>query len=185
MKIKLISFLMICGLFLGCATTGVNINEIPVPPVLNFEQTPVYENDTVQMDTKLKEASSKIEFLYGKKSEDGKIELTDDKSSADMVLMTPETFVSVTDIFNLTNSYKEVVKAQGQLVNSYISNINSLKNLSVLERQKLIISVENWKNSESMYKSEHSIRLHEMIINKIQLFGTIVGGVFLLGMGGL
>lgn len=179
---KIILLLSISFIFISSGCNTIKTKDIPIPEPLNIEKTPNYKVDTKELDDKLLKAAD-IKTQYGKVV-DGKIEITENSDEAEMILLDPNEFSKIADCLEIAYSYKTIAKSQSELINEYISNINSAKELAAIERAKLIIATENWKSSLDLYNQEHKIRLREKILNKLELVSVAGISMFAL-VGGL
>lgn len=100
---------------------------------------------------------------------------------AKYVLLTPKEYAKVGALVKLAKTYKEIAIEESNLINIHIDTINSLKEFVALERMKSDQYRQLWINSENMYRQERYEHQKSNMINSIQEFILIVGGVAIIG----
>jgi hypothetical protein len=151
----LLLFTMSSTLF-GCQSTGAPKGFPPAPEPLTFEETPNYEPDL----SKLKAPEQPV-MSYGKMSADKtSVTIVATQEEADYVMFTPQEFAKVGQVVSLARTYKELTGQQAELINTYIDNINALKGLAAVEREKAIAYRQLWLDALTMYNQERKERLY-------------------------
>lgn len=158
---------------LGCFISGCVTLPADVPNKMNelkFEKTPQYVLDL----SKIK-IPENPKILYGRLLKDGKtMEFVTDPNTATHVLFTPSEFSKVVATLEITATYKDLLHDHAKLVNTYIEEINSLKEIAELERVKAKSYREMWVDSERAFKNEKAFRKSQNILNKAGM--VLVGG---------
>lgn len=154
--------LFFCIIFTnGCVTTSEFKIDDPLPR-LQLQHTDSYVLDTSKLDDKFYDTVSKFqsELIY------------EERDGQPVVIMSQDTYSKIADIVELTNGYKDITVAQENLINVYISEINSLKSLVEIKQDQAISYQKLWIASENLYNQERKIHRRDNLINDIKFFGS-------------
>lgn len=105
-----------------------------------------------------------------------------DKANAKYIVLTPKEYAKIAALLKLTKAYKEISKEQEALVNSYIRNINSLKELVELDQAKIGHYRSLWVDSENMFRQEVYDHKVDNTINRGALGIITIGAIILLAL---
>jgi hypothetical protein len=171
---KSLSVILIClFLFTSCAPELLKPYE---PPELKFEETPTY---SIQEDLNKIEKPKPIKRMYAKKLGDDSLQILPNAEGADFVVIAPTEYAKVGAVVKLAKTYKEIVLDQEALVNTYIDQINALKELVALEQKKSQMYRELWITSENAYRQEAYEHKWDNRINKAGMYTVTVGSIIL------
>jgi hypothetical protein len=168
---RLIGIVFICFalLFTGCAPAEFK----PVEPTkYEFDKTPEYKAglDEIVVPDKPVKILLTPEFA-----------VTDDPSKAKYVAFAPKEYAKVQAHLKVRQTYKEIAGEQEKLVNTYIEQINALKELLALEQKKAQAYYELWVNSENSYRQEKYARQIDNLYNR-SVIGVMSIGVLLIAI---
>ena len=173
MKTKILLILCLFFLFASCAPRQFT----PYKPTdLKIEPTPSYN---IKSDLESIPKPDKLVPMYVKKTSETNFEVVEDSSKATHILLAPEEYAKVGAVIKLAKTYKEIVLINESVVNTYVNQINALKELSALEREKVISYRELWVNSENMYRQEKFEHKTDNIINRIGIYAVSMGSILL------
>ncbi len=147
------------------------------PEIIKFEATPSY-SVTDQINAIPKPQPPKR--IYVKKISDKDFEVVATKEEATHIMLAPAEYAKVGALVKLTKTYKELVLDQEVLMNTYIDQINALKELLVMEQRKAEVYRELWISSENAYKYEVWEHKWDNRIHKASLYGITVGSLIVL-----
>lgn len=139
---------------------------------IKFDKTPEYKLDLTKIP---KPDPLKPMFV------DENFEETD-SANARYIVLTPNEYAKIAALVKLTIAYKEISKEQEALVNSYIRNINSLKELVELDQIKIQQYRELWVDSENMFRQEVYDHKVDNAINRGALGIITIGAIILLAL---
>ena len=171
MKTKIIFCIVLLFLFVSCSPKQFSPYK---PPDLKLQPTP---NVNIKDDIENLPKPEKLKVIYVKKISDNSFEVVERSEESTHILLAPREYAKVGAIVKLAKTYKEIILISEGIVNTYIDEINALKELSALEREKVISYRELWVNSENMYRQEKFEHDKDNIINK--------GGMYLITMGSI
>ncbi len=168
-------FVCLCFLCASCAPAKFT----PVTPIeIKFDKTEAYE---VQSQLAKLPKPSKLIPMYVKMNGQTIKELPT-AEGATHILLVPKEYGKIGGLLKLTKSYKAVAIEQEYLINTYISEINALKELVSLERQKTLMYRELWVDSENRYRQEKSQHNIDNAINKTGLVIVTIGAIVALAL---
>lgn len=165
-------FIIFACFLCGCSSTIQGIKPEPI----QFTKTQPYN---IQEDLNKIQKPDVINPTYVQII-NNKIIITD-KLHATHILLNPSEYAKIGAVVRLAGDYKTVILDQEQLVNLYISQINVLKELLELERQKSISYYQLYANAQNLYNSERREHLLDNIINR-GLLGIISVGLILVAL---
>lgn len=172
---KILSVILVClFLFTSCAPELLKPYE---PPELKFEETPQY---SIKDDLDKIEKPKPIQRLYAKKVGEDSFEILPSSEGADFIVLAPKEYAKVGAVVKLAKTYKEIVLDQEKLVNTYVDQINALKELVALEQKKSQMYRELWITSENAYRQEAYEHKWDNRINKTGMYAVTLGSVILL-----
>ena len=117
-----------------------------------------------------------INLVFVKVNEtNNNLEIVENEEEATHILLIPEDLSKITAKLEIGSQYKEIAISEEALINTYINQINALKEFIEIERTKSLVYRELWVNSENAYRQEQKERRHDNILNKVTtfLFGTV------------
>jgi len=168
MKLKIVYMILFLVLLVSCAPKAFTPYK---PPDLKLNETPPY---SIKKDLDNLQSPDKLVPIYIKKTDDelsyivvGSIE------EGTHILLAPKEYAKVGAIVKLTRTYKEIVLVNETIINTYIDEINALKELSALEREKVISYRELWVNSKYEHKTDN-------MINRSGMYIISIGSILLL-----
>jgi len=169
---------LIWVLFSGCAPAPFKPFK---PDPIVFDKTPIY---SVQEELDKIPKPDPIVRVYAKKISDTTYEVVENKEEATHIMLAPAEYAKVGALVKLAKTYKELTIDQEKLVNTYIEQINALKELVAMEQRKSEVYRELWISSENAYRHEKWEHDWDNRIHKTGLYGITIGSivVFLLLM---
>ncbi len=174
---KKLLLLILIGIFLvSCAPAPFKPFK---PEVIKFDESPAY---SIQEDLDKIPKPSPIKRMYVKKITDISFEVVADKAEATHIMLAPKEYAKVGAIVKLAKTYKGLILDQETLINTYIDQINALKELYAMEQRKSEVYRELWISSENAYRQEKWEHDWDNRIHKAGLYGITFGSiiVFLL-----
>jgi len=151
----------------GCAPAIFTPTE---PTKVEFDATPDYELDlsTLPKPDKIKPIFVDENFKQVPVEE------------AKYILLTGEEYAKIAGLLKYAKAIKDISKEQETLINIYISEINSLKELS--ETQQVISDLyrQLWADSENAYRQERHAHQVDNVVNKISLGAISIGSLLML-----
>ena len=171
---KLIA-LIIIGLFLvSCAPVPFKPYK---PEPITFEDTLPY---SVQEEINKIPKPEPLKRMYVKKVDDMSYQVVEDKTTATHIMLAPSEYAKVGAIVKLTKTYKQLVLDQEKLMNTYIDQINALKELLAMEQRKSDSYRELWISSENAYRYEKWEHDWDNRIHKTGLYGITIGAIVIV-----
>ena len=172
---KKIIILIICGLLvLSCAPAPFKPYK---PEVIKFDKTPPY---SVQEELDQLPKPEPIKRMYVKETSDKTYVVVADKVEATHVMMAPAEYAKVGAVVKLAVTYKGVAIDQEVLMNTYIDQINALKELLAMEQRKSEVYRGLWISSEDAYRREKWEHDWDNRIHKTALYGITIGSIVVL-----
>ena len=171
MKARILLYIILFFLFVSCSPKQFSPYK---PPDLKLDPTPTFD---IKSDLENIPKPSKLIPIYVKKTSEINYEVVENSIEATHILLAPEEYAKIGAIVKLAKTYKEIILLNESITNTYINEINALKELSAMERQKIISYRELWVNSENMYRQEKYEHKADNIINK--------GGMYLITLGSI
>jgi hypothetical protein len=104
------------------------------------------------------------------------------KDQATHILLAPNEYAKVGAVVKLAGTYKEIVIEQESLVNTYIAQINALREMIALERQKALLYRELWVDSENAYRQEKYEHDRDNTLNRTGMYIITIGSVIALAL---
>ena len=117
--------------------------------------------------------STKDNTIPGTEVQNKTFIVVDNYEDADHILFSESDYSKVGAVVRLAVTYKEITKEQVVLINTYIDQINALKELSSIERKKTQSYAEMWYNSEEAFRSERRSHRIDNTVNKGMWLGTV------------
>lgn len=173
---KLIALMIIGLFFISCAPAEFKPFK---PEPIKFDPTPPY---SVQEQLDKIPKPDPIKRMYVKKLTDKTYEIVENKEEATHIMLAPAEYAKVGAVVKLAKTYKEVAIDQEALINSYVEQINALKELLAMEQRKAEVYRELWISSENAYRREKWEHDWDNRLHKAGLYGITIGSivVFLL-----
>ena len=150
-----IILVMLSLIFVGCAPSKFVPAEYPK---VEFEPTPPYE---ANLDD-IKVPGKPVKILLDKE-----FQITEDQKQARYIAFAPKEYTKVQAYVLAGKSYKEIAVEQEKLINTYIEQINALKELVALEQAKAEQYRQLWVDSENAYREERHQHRMDNILNRI------------------
>jgi hypothetical protein len=139
-------------IFAGCAPAKFVPAEYPK---VEFEPTPPYVANLDEIEV----PGKPVKILL-----DENFQMTEDQTKARYIAFAPKEYTKVQAYVLAGKSYKEIAIEQEKLINTYINQINALKELVALEQAKAEQYRQLWVDSENAYRQErHEHRINTMI----------------------
>ena len=154
------------------------------PPEIRYERTPPY---SVEESFAAIPKPSKIERVYVKleglpKQGEFTATVVGTREEATHILLLPSEYAKVGGVLKVAKAYKAIAVEQENLVNTYISQINTLKELLELERQKTIMYKELWVDSENAYRQERYDHQVDNIFHRGVIGTMVIGAIIVLAL---
>lgn len=147
------------------------------PEVIKFDTTPLY---SVQEELDALPKPEPIKRMYVKETSDQTYMVVSDKAEATHVMLAPSEYAKVGAVVKLAVTYKGVALDQEALINTYIDQINALKELLAMEQRKSEVYRELWISSEDAYRREKWEHDWDNRIHKTALYGITIGSIVVL-----
>ena len=170
---KIITLLIIGMFLLSCAPAPFKPFK---PEVIKFDESPPY---SIQEDLDKIPKPSPIKRMYVKKLTNKSFEVVADKAEATHIMLAPKEYAKVGAIVKLAKTYKGLILDQETLINTYIEQINALKELYVMEQRKAEVYRELWISSENAYRQEKWEHDWDNRIHKAGLYGITLGSIII------
>lgn len=172
---KFITLLVLTTFLFSCAPRPFN----PAKPLeLKFDPTADY---SIQEKLAALPKPDKLVPVYVSITGDQIVKL-DSPEGATHILLVPKEYAKIGSLLKLAKTYKSVAIEQEHLINTYISEINALKELVALERQKTIMYRELWVDSENRYRQERHEHTMDNAIHKTGLVLITIGSFIALAL---
>ena len=176
MRLIKYSLLLIPLLFSNCATTFQPYQ----PPEIKFERTSKFEVGFQKIENESKKIGD-INLVFVKVNEtNNNLEIVENEEEATHILLIPEDLNKITAKLEIGSQYKEIAISEEALINTYINQINALKEFIEIERVKSLTYRELWVNSENAYRQEKRDRGMDNFHNKITTF--LLSGIAILAI---
>jgi hypothetical protein len=120
-----------------------------------------------------------LQRIYVKKIDDTTYQTVQNKEEATHIMLAPKEYAKVGAVVKLAATYKELAIDQEKLINTYISQINALKELLAMEQKKTEMYRELWIGSENAYRYERWEHKVDNTINKAGLYGVTMGSILI------
>ena len=164
--------LLILFFSVACATPQTKES---IDSKLTFEKTPEYSLDLSKI-----EKPQKLVPQYAR-IENNVIAFVS-KDQATHIVLVPEEYSKVAELLNVTITYKSIIKEQEILINTYIAEINSLKELLAIQQEINNQYKQLWTNSEKAYQQQKQDYDKQSWMNKIGYAITLIGGGVILAL---
>ena len=106
----------------------------------------------------------------------------ENKDKATHILLAPKEYAKIGGLVKLATTYKSLTIEQEALVNTYIDQINALREMLELERQKTILYKELWVDSENAYRQEKAEHDRSNFINRAAMVIVTIGALVVVGL---
>jgi hypothetical protein len=174
-KMKKFIILLIIGVFLvSCAPAPIKPFK---PEPIKFDETPPY---SIQEDLDKIPKPQPLKRMYVKMVTDTTYEIVVNKDEATHIMLAPNEYAKVGAVVKLAKTYKGLVLDQETLVNTYIDQINALKELYAMEQRKSEVYRELWISSENAYRQEQWEHKWDNRIHKTALYGITIGSIVVM-----
>jgi len=143
----------------------------PAPlPEVKFEPTPNYELDLSNLPK-----PDKIEPRFlDENFKDVPIE------KAKYILLAPKEYAKIAGLLKYAKALKDITEEQKILINTYISQINALKELSETNQAIMELYRQLWVDSENAYRQERHAHKVDNAINRGALGAISIGSLVML-----
>jgi hypothetical protein len=167
-KLIIIGLLILAIGFLGCAPKFVP-NDKQYQLDVKFEPTPKYNIDLSTITKPEKPVKIWV---------DEKFQVTDEKN-AKYLILAPQEYAKYIAQLQIKETYREIIEKQEILINTYIDQINALKELVALEHAKAMYYRQLWVDSENAYQQEKYDHQVSNTINRV-ITGIITVGAIVV-----
>lgn len=140
-RILTFSFILLSTLLISCAPAKFVPQELPV---VKFESTPKYSIDLSEIPKIEKPIKIWVDENFK----------TTDEQHAKYLILSPKEYAKYISKLQIKETYKEIIEKQEILVNTYIDQINALKELVALEQAKAKAYRDLWVDAENSYRQE-------------------------------
>jgi hypothetical protein len=172
---KKIITLIIIGIFLiSCAPAPIKPFK---PEMIKFDESPPY---SIQEDLEKIPKPQPLKRMYVKKVTDITYEIVANKEEATHIMLAPKEYAKIGAIVKLAKTYKGLIFDQETLINTYIDQINALKELYAMEQRKAEVYRELWISSENAYRLEKWEHDWDNRIHKAGLYGITIGSIIVM-----
>lgn len=171
---KLIALLIIGIFLISCAPAAFKPFK---PEPIIFDETPRW---SVQEDLDKIPKPEPIKRMYVKKLDDVTYQIVTVKAEATHIMLAPSEFAKVGALVKLAVAYKELAIDQEALVNTYIEQINALKELYAMEQRKSEVYRELWISSENAYRQEKWEHDWDNRLHKAGLYAITIGSIVVM-----
>ena len=149
------------------------------PPEIYYDRIDPYDIqsvlDTIPKPKKLQPIYVKIEGTY--------LEVvTKESGAANHILLVPKEYAKVGAVVKLATTYKKVAIEQELLINTYIDQINALREMVKLERQKSLMYRELWVQSENAYRQEVAEHKRDNWMNRTAMYIITIGSIVVIAL---
>lgn len=148
----------------------------PMPESINYEKKEPY-NISAYLDSLPKPET--IQRSYARSHPDGTLVRVQSVDGADVFILEPSEYAKINALKELTLTYKTIILLQEDLINNHIDQLNKINEYREIERQRLILTTENYTISENAYRQEKFDRNIEKIANRV-FFGSLFLGSLVL-----
>lgn len=171
---RIIALLMIIFFLVSCAPAPFKPFK---PEQITFEKTPPY---SVQEDLNKIPKPEPLKRMYVKEIDDKTFQVVATAEEATHIMLAPAEYAKVGALVKLAKTYKELVLDQETLINTYIEQINALKELLAMEQRKSEVYRELWISSENAYRQEEWEHKWDNRINRTAMYGITAGSIVIL-----
>jgi hypothetical protein len=168
---KLIALLIIGMFIVSCAPAS--FKPFKAEPI-KFEETPSY---SVQEEIDKIPKPEPLKRMFVKKIDDTTYQVVANRAEGTHVMLAPSEYAKIGALVKLTKTYKQLVLDQEKLVNTYIEQINALKELLAMEQRKSEVYRELWISSENAYRYEKWEHDWDNRIHKTGLYAITIGAI--------
>ena len=147
------------------------------PEIIKFEESPTY---SIQEDLDKIPKPDPIKRMYVKKLTDTSFEVVTDKAEATHIMLAPKEYAKVGAVVKLAKTYKGLVLDQEALINTYIDQINALKELYAMEQRKAEVYRELWISSENSFRQEKWEHDWDNRLHKAGLYAITIGSIVVM-----
>lgn len=166
-----------CGYFLSsCAPAKITPFTPPTIELYDTQQYSVQET----LDALPKPESPKK--IWVKQAEDGKSFVVVPRAEATHALFTNSEYAKVGVLVKRAVALKEITLEQENLVNSYIDQLNHVKNLFTLEQEKALSYRQMWIDSENAFRQEQSQHKWDNRVNRTAMYLITIGSIVVLAL---
>lgn len=166
-KLVIIGLLILTIGFLGCAPKFIPPDVKPLE--IKFDPTPKYNIDLSTIPKPEKPVKIWV---------DENFQVTDEKN-AKYLILAPQEYAKYIAQLQIKETYKEIIGKQEILINTYIDQINALKELLAMENAKAMYYRELWINAENAYQQEKFDHQVSNTINRV-ITGVITVGAIVV-----
>lgn len=164
-------------LITGCAPSNFAPYQ---PPEIKYDKLQDYD---IQFALTTIPKPDKLEPIYVRLEGTYITQLSkEEKDLATHILLAPKEYAKVGGVVKLAGTYKSIVIEQEMLVNTYIAQINALREMIVLERQKALLYRELWVDSENAYRQEKYEHDRDNTLNRAGMYIITIGSVIALAL---
>lgn len=171
---KIISLFVLFLFIVSCAPAPIKPFE---PAKIQFDPTPKY---SIAEELEKLPKPEGIHRIFAKKKDENTYVVVGSASEADAVLLLPKEYAKVDAVVKLAITYKGTALEQEKLINTYIDQINALKELVILEQQKSNTYRQMWVDSENAFRQEQWQHDWDNRINRTAIYIVTIGSIIAL-----
>jgi len=163
-------------LMIGCAPAEFKPFK---PPEIYYDRVDPYD---IQITLDKIPKPDKLQPMYVVVNKDKIQVVTKESGRATHILLVPKEYAKVGGLVKLAVTYKKIAIEQELLVNTYIDQINALREMIKLERQKSIMYRELWVQSENAYRQEVAEHKRDNWMNRSAMYIITIGSIIAIAL---
>jgi hypothetical protein len=171
---RIVTLIIIALFFISCAPAPFKPFK---PEQITFDKTPSY---SIQEELDKIPKPEPLKRMYVKQLDDKTFQVVATSEEATHIMLAPSEYAKVGALVKLAKTYKELVLDQEVLINTYIEQVNALKELLAMEQRKAEVYRELWISSENAYRQEEWEHKWDNRINKTAIYGVTAGSLIVL-----
>ena len=149
------------------------------PPEIYYDRVDPYD---IQITLDSIPKPSKLQPMYAVINEDKIQIVTKESHKATHIVLMPKEYAKVGGLVKLAGTYKKIAIEQELLINTYIDQINALREMVKLEREKSIMYRELWVQSENAYRQEVAEHKRDNWMNRTAMYIITIGSIVAIAL---
>ena len=163
-------------LMIGCAPAEFKPFK---PPDIYYDRVDPYD---IQITLDNIPKPEKLKPLYVVVVKDKVEVVTKESGRATHILLVPKEYAKVGGLVKLAGTYKKIAIEQELLINTYIDQINALREMVKLEREKALMYRELWVQSENVYRQEVAEHKRDNWLNRGAMYVITIGSIIAIAL---